>query len=471
MMDMSQFDQRMLHTALRNDPVCFIEKAFNTLNPATPFLDNWHISAIAYHLEQVLKGKNRRLIICLPPRSLKTIIASIAFPAWALGHDPSRKIMSVTYSNGLAANYANHFRQIVGATWYQKIFPHTHISRHKDTEVETAFTAGGYRLGTSTFGTITGRGADLLICDDPIKSQDVQSDIKREANNNLYAGSLLNRLDDKRTGSIIVVMQRLHANDFVGSLLESHGEWTVLNLPAIAEIDERIQIGDNEYYCRRAGEPLHAEREPLAVLHKIRHEMGPDAWAAQFQQAPVPPGGIMIRPHWINYHTITDFKQSSRCRILQSWDTAGKIGPRNSFSVCTTWLLEDGNYFLLDLVREQFDFHTLTNTAINYAKKWKPYRVLIEDASTGGVLAPELRKGASCAVELVPVALNKVDRLFLQQGKFASGRVFFPANAPFLPELLKELLSFPQSKTTDQVDSISQALAYEGSRYTLDNVR
>ena len=148
-----------------------------------------------------------------------------------------------------------------------------------------------------------------------------------------------------------------------------------------------------------------------------------------------------------------------------------QAGPRNSYSVCTTWLLKDDNYYLLDLVRGRFDFATLEDEPINYAKKFKPYRILVEDASTGAALAPKLQKAASCAVELVPVQLDKVSRLFLQQGKFAAGRVHLPEGAPFLPDLLKELLSFPQSRTTDQVDSISQALAYQGSTYTLAHVR
>lgn len=470
-MNMNVFDQRMLDMAMRNDLVSFIHKVTNMLNPAAPYLDNWHVAAIARRLEQVRCGKIRRLIICLPPRSLKSIIASVAFPAWVLGLEPWRKIVSITYSSTLAAKYANDFRLVVGSPSYQRAFPNTRVSRHKDTEIETVFTAGGYRFGTSTTGTITGRGGDIVVCDDPIKSQDVWSNVKREANNKLFRETILSRLDDKQTGAIVVVMQRLHANDFVGALLEASDDWTVLNFPAIAERDERIQIGDDEYYHRKAGEPLHAEREPLSVLQQIRQEMGPDAWAAQYQQDPVPPGGLIINRDWLRFHKIKILEPSHRHRIFQSWDTAGKVGPRNSFSVCTTWLVENDNYYLIDLVRGRFDYPMLEDTAINLAKKYKPYRILIEDASTGQALAPSLRKAVPCAVVLVPVQLDKVSRLFLQQGKFASGRVFFPENAHFLAELLKELLSFPQSKTTDQVDSISQALAYQGSTYTLDHVR
>ena len=469
-MDMQLFDQRTLDAVLRTDLISFIEKVVSTVNPASPYLDNWSVWAMAWHLEQVRFGKIRRLIICLPPRNLKSLVASVSFPAWVLGHNPSSKIISVTYGNALASQFANQFRAVVNTAWFRRAFPHARISPHKDTEVETTFTAGGFRMATSTTGTLTGRGGDLIVCDDPIKSQDVGSDVKRVANNELFRNTILSRLEDKRTGAIVVVMQRLHANDFVGSLLESSDGWTVLNLSAIAERDERVQIGDGKYYFRKAGEPLHAEREPLAVLEQIRHEIGPDAWAAQYQQDPVPPGGVMIRKEWLRYHTVTEFARSYRRRIIQSWDTAGKAGPRNSFSVCTTWLVENDVYFLIDLVRGRFDFPTLEATAVNLAERFKPNRILVEDASTGMVLGPALRKATRCVVELVPVALDKVSRLYLQQGKFASGRVQFPANAPFLSDLLKELLSFPQSKTTDQVDSISQALAHKGSSYTLDYI-
>ena len=280
----------------------------------------------------------------------------------------------------------------LGSPWYPRIFPHTRISRDKDTEIETVFTAGGFRLGTSTTGTLTRRGGDLVICDDPIKAQDVGSETKRETNNELFRKTFLSRLDNQQTGAIVVVMQRLHANDFVGSLLAASDGWTVLSLPAIAERDEHIQIGENEYYFRKAGEPLHAEREPLSVLHRVRDEMGPDAWAAQYQQDPVPAGGLIIKRDWIKYHNITTLEPNRRHRIIQSWDTAGKAGPRNSYSVCTTWLLENGNYYLLDLNRGRFDFDMLESTAVNYAQKYKPFRILIEDASTGVALAAHLRK-------------------------------------------------------------------------------
>jgi predicted phage terminase large subunit-like protein len=236
-------------------------------------------------------------------------------------------------------------------------------------------------------------------------------------------------------------------------------------------VSEKIRISDTEFYHRMAGEPLHEEREPLEVLEAIRQEIGPSVFAAQYQQAPIPPGGLMIDKEWIRYHSGEFPARTYGHIIIQSWDTAGKDGPRNSFSVCTTWLLLKGNYYLLDLVRGRFNYPQLRDTAIQCARQFKPNAILIEDASTGIALAQELRKIVPFVVKSIPVEMDKVNRLFVQQGKFASGRVHFPKDASYLAPLLTELLSFPQSRTSDQVDSISQALAYQHSGYTLAYVR
>ena len=464
---MSQYNRRAFDMAMRADFSSFVAKVFSTINPTEPFLPTWYIYAICWHLEQVCQGNIRRLIICLPPRSLKSIIASVALPAWILGHDPSRKIISLTYNNELAGKYSIDFRRIITSAWYRRTYPGTIVSPYKDTETETQFTRGGSRLGTTLTGTITGRGASLILCDDPMKSQDAYSDLKREAVNEIYRSTVLSRLDNKKTGGIVIVMQRQHANDLVGSLLEMSGErFTVLSLPAIATKDENIQIGDQEFHLRKIGDVLHPEREPLEVLRGLELEMGPSLFASQYQQEPAAPGGEVIKKEWIQYYD----ELPPGGYYFISWDTAGKDGPRNSFSVGTVWYRKKLVNYFVDVVRGRFDYPTLCETAINLVKRYKPRIVLIEDASTGVSLQADIRRGASCRVELVPVVGDKTGRLYLQQGKFASGLVRFPKDKPFMAELLNELLRFPQSRHTDQVDSISQALAYVGSTYTLDNI-
>ena len=172
----------------------------------------------------------------------------------------------------------------------------------------------------------------------------------------------------------------------------------------------------------------------------------------------------MIKRSWLRYYDEIP-KDIPYSRIIQSWDTAAKDGAQNDWSVCTTWLVADDNYYLLDLVRDRFEYPLLRDTAIELAKRFKPDEILVEDASTGTALAQELRDEANCYVNPIKIDHDKVGRLYVQQGKFAAGRVWFPKNAPFLPELEAELLTFPQSRHDDQVDSISQALAYDGDGY------
>jgi predicted phage terminase large subunit-like protein len=214
---------------------------------------------------------------------------------------------------------------------------------------------------------------------------------------------------------------------------------------------------------------LHPAHESLATLRKLQQTLAPDDFAAQYQQCPVPPGGNMIKRDWLRYYERLP-ERTYRSKVIQSWDTAAKDGAQNDWSVCTTWLLHDKNYYLLDLVRGRFDYPRLRQTAIAQAERHKPSVVLIEDASTGIALAQELGPFLRSAVKPVPIDRDKVGRMYVQQEKFYAGLVHFPKGASFLPELEAELLAFPNGKTDDQVDSISQALNHKLSTYTLDNL-
>ena len=182
---------------------------------------NWHILAMAYHLEQVRRGSIRRLIINAPPRTLKSLMSSVAFPAFILGHDPTKRVIAISYGSDLAIKHGNDFRAIMTAPWYQSLFPGTRISRTKNTELEVVTTRNGFRLATSIDGTLTGRGGDVLIIDDPLKPTDALSDSRREYVNNWFSNTLMSRLDDPLNGAIVVAMQRLHMDDLTGMLLRS----------------------------------------------------------------------------------------------------------------------------------------------------------------------------------------------------------------------------------------------------------
>ena len=451
-------DQDFHDAILRRDFQMFLRRCLMTLNPGAPYVPNWHIDAIIHRLEQVRRGEIKRLIINLPPRSLKSILVSVAFPAFLLGHEPWHRIFAISYGGDLSSKHANDFRSIVEAPWYRRAFRNIRIARSLENEVHTS--ARGYRISTSVFGTLTGLGGDMFIIDDPQKPVDAQSEIQRNRLNNWFSNTLMSRLDRKEDGVIIVVMQRVHLGDLSGYLMET-GDWTVLNLSAIAEHDEEIEIGVRRFHHRRAGEALHPELESLASLETLRRQLGSDVFAAQYQQTPVPPGGAMIRREWLHYYDVLP-AENYRIKIIQSWDTAAKDGAQNDWSVCTTWMIANDYYYLLDVTRGRYEYPRLKATAIALAKRYRPQYVLIEDASTGTALQQELRSALSGSiVRLVPVERDKIGRLYVNQAKFEGGLVLFPRGAHFLAELEAELLTFPHGKTDDQVDSISQALSHQ----------
>jgi predicted phage terminase large subunit-like protein len=456
---MTSQDRIALKLILRRSFPLFSQRCFLELNPGATFLHNWHIDAITYHLELVRLGKIRRLIINIPPRSLKSTICSVAFPAFVLGHDPTKRIIVASYGQELATKLNNDFRVILQSAWFRSAFPATRISRIKNTEAEVMTTRLGYRLAVSVGGTLTGRGGDIVIIDDPIKPQDAYSDRLRGAANDWFDTTLLSRLDDKRTGAIVVVMQRLHADDLIGKLLRTSDDWTVLSFPAIAEHDERIQIGENSYHFRKIGQLLHPLREPIEVLDSLRVQLGSDIFSAQYQQNPVPAGGNMIKREWVQRYDDLPARTSSTY-VLQSYDTASKEGGQNDWSVCTTLYVIDGKYYLVDVLRGRFDYPTLKERAKAHARLHRPTKILIEDTGIGIALVQELQNAGLPAIA-VKVEQNKQTRMSIQSAKIENGRLFLPRTAPWLENLEAELYAFPGSRHDDQVDAIGQALGHE----------
>jgi predicted phage terminase large subunit-like protein len=456
--------KRLLDAIARRDFTTFIHRCFTSLSPGAQFEPSWHIEAMAYQLELVRLGKIKRLIINMPPRSLKSIVSSVAFPAYFLGHNPTKRLICVSYGSDLATKHANDCRSIMKSAWYRKQFPGTAVSSLKDTEGEFLTTRNGYRLTTSLDGTLTGRGGDVIIIDDPLKPIDALSEAKRERVDQWYFNTLLSRLDDKKNGVIIIVMQRLHLNDLTGVLLQGSEEWTVLTLKAIAEEDEKIQIRENAFHSRHVGEVLHKKREPMEVLESIKGQLGSYTFAAQYQQRPIPLGGGLIKPSWVRRY-VTLPPDNWPARIILSLDTASKDGCENDWSVCTAWLLHEHKYYLKDVMRIRVDYPTLKDRMIAFAKVHRPSKILIEDCGVGTALIPELKKATHCSVIAVKPEHDKKTRMSVESAKFEAGQVYFPERASWLADLEAELFSFPQSRHDDQVDSISQALAKAKTGY------
>jgi hypothetical protein len=225
---------------LRLDLSSFICRTFQELNPQNEYLPNWHVDLIASKLTQVARGEITRLIINLPPRSLKSICASVAFPAWVLGRRPSTKIICASYASELAIKLATDCRQVMLSPWYEAAFPKTRLSARTAVHDFTT-TARGGRMAVSTGGGITGRGGDLLIIDDPLKPDEALSEVTRKNVKEWFDGTAYTRLDSKRHGAIVIIMQRLHLEDLAG-YVEEKGGWEVINLPAIAEEDTEIEF-------------------------------------------------------------------------------------------------------------------------------------------------------------------------------------------------------------------------------------
>ena len=455
-------EQAILSAALRQDFGTFVAKVFQTVSPGDAFLHNWHIDAVVFQLMQVHTGQNRRLIITQPPRSLKSICTSVAFVAWSLGHDPSKRFACASYSHELAATFARQFRTVVTSDWYRALFPAMRLA--KDTETECVTTKGGGRFAVPVGGSFTGRGADVIIIDDPMKADDAHSEKVLRTVKEWYGTTLLSRLDDKITGAIILVAQRLHEDDLAGKLLRE-SSWQHLDLPAIAEDDQDVPIGPGAAHLRKKGEALHPKREPLKLLEGIKREMGSLAFSAQYQQRPIPIEGNVVKRAWICWYENPPGHDNG-AEIVQSWDVASAIGNNNDWSVCTTWLIERRQYYLLDVWRGRLEFPYLRKKLIDLVLEFRPNRLLIEQAGPGLHMIQEIRanpvNGVPMPLSILPVG-TKLDRMEAQSARFETSQVHLPKEAPWLSEFLHEILAFPNSRYDDQVDSVSQFLNWAES--------
>lgn len=457
-----------LDGALRADLTTFVQRVVQTVAPGANYLPNWHVEVLCHYLERCLAGEITRLIVTMPPRHLKSLCASVALPAWALGRDPTMRIICASYSNDLSVKHARDCRAVMESDWYKRTFPKTRLDRGKASEMEVATTASGFRLATSVGGVLTGRGGNLIVIDDPIKASDALSDAKREAVNHWFFNTLFSRLDDKSRDRIVVVMQRLHVDDLAGHLLTGDGGWVQLNLPAIAETDERFDLGDGRVFTRRHGEALHPVRESLETLAQIRKTLGTYEFSAQYQQSPVPLDGGLIKWSWFQFYDALPERTSSDL-VVQSWDTASKAEEINDYSVCTTWLRRGQDHYLMDVTRVRAEYPALRRLIVEMAHGDCPDAVLIEDKGSGTQLIQDLRaEGKVRPIAITPEG-DKTLRMSAQSAKIEAGHVLLPRSAPWLDDFRVEILQFPRGRYDDQVDSVSQYLSWRRGRLAADD--
>ena len=275
---------------LRMDFLTFLERSFDELNPQGNLICGQYVDLLASALQKCVKGHSRRLIINLPPRTLKSHAASVALPAWLLGRDPSKEIICASYGQDLSDKLARDCRTLMTSAFYRRVFPRTVLSPFKNSVNDFMTTAQGGRMSTSVNGVLTGRGADIIILDDILKPDDALSETRRRAANDWYFNTLMSRLNSKEKGIIIMVMQRLHQEDLVGEVTERE-HWDVLSLPAIAQQDERYLIESlfgNSFFVRKAGDALHPERDSLATTRSSKRRSGSTTFKANTSRARYP---------------------------------------------------------------------------------------------------------------------------------------------------------------------------------------
>lgn len=467
--------QEVLESILRIDLKSFVIKVFHEIAGGSVYLDNWHIDLICSEILNLINNKNDRLIINMPPRYLKSMVGSVALPAFLLGLNPKAVIMCVAYNDELASKLAYDCKKIMESQWYKELFPKTRLAKNRFATMDFETTMGGGRYASSVGGTITGRGADWIIIDDPIKPADALSELLRTKTNEFYSNTLSSRLNDKEHGKIILIMQRLHEDDLTGHLLNADLGFKLLKLQGIAEYDEEWKInrpfGKVKTVTRKKGEALHPERESLKQLLTQKREMGTSVFAGQYQQDPMPLEGGIIKIEWMQYYSRAEFfrlieKGEIKIEYLvQSWDTAYGTNNNNDYSACVTYMKDSlGNIYILDVFRGKLEFPDLIRKIVRMEKDAKEkYKksvdVLIEGKGPGLSLIQELKQNHNLYPKKIDPEYDKQARLLAVSHLIENGRCRFPDDNPYWwSDFEKELLTFPNGKHDDQCDALSQAL-------------
>lgn len=439
----------------------FAAAAFAALYPGVTFQPAPYLSLLAARLQELVEGRIQNLIVTLPPRGLKSFLVSIALPAWLLGLTPGRQVMAVSYAQSLADAHGRERLKLMRTDFYRSVFGDVLLRGGSAGRISTAKRGGVYATGID--GSATGMGADVLLFDDPQNAQGALSEQVRTSTNRQLEQTFLSRRNDPTTARIVIVMQRLHEEDFVGHALNLPGlNWELVNLPAIAEEDEehvyRTPAG-RRVFRRRAGESLHPQRFPLDYLEDMRLTLGAARFATQYQQRPAPAGGGLVQDEWFQRYARED-TPASFDEVIQSWDTANKIEEWNDWSVCTTWARLGGAIYLLHVHRERLQFPDLVRAVRRMADRFQADIVLIEDQASGTQLLQVLREeGFGKGRPIKPVG-DKQIRMTNQTALIESGRVWIPSDADWVKTYLHELILFPNARHDDQVDSTSQALGY-----------
>tara|TARA_X000001382_G_scaffold94342_1_gene68841 strand:- start:1650 stop:3302 length:1653 start_codon:yes stop_codon:yes gene_type:complete len=406
--------------------------------------------------QDVVDRKSPRLMLFMPPRHGKSTLASIAYPAWHLGRNPKHEFISCSYSGSLAMSFSRKVRHLLREPLYKNVFTEAKLDPTSQSVEAWLTTKGGGYVAAGVGGGITGKGAHVLVIDDPVKNrEDAESDFNRDNVWDWYTSTAYTRLAPG--GGILVILTRWHDDDLAGRLLrgaaDGGDEWEVVKYPAIAEADE-------EY--RKMGDALHEERYNLPSLEKIQRAVGPRDWSALYQQNPVSDEGDYFTRDMIRYYDPADV-DFSRMKFYCAWDLAIGQRDRNDYSVgLVVGVDEYDNLYIVDCVRGKFDGFEIVERILDLYEQWRPAIIGIEKGHIEMALGPFLEKRVrerklyeAYFKDLKPGRRDKEARARAIQGRMQQGMVRIPKDEVWTGPLVAELLRFPNGVHDDQVDALA----------------
>ena len=419
------------------------------------FVHGRHHALMAKKFEEIASGKLKRLIINMPPRHTKSEFASYLLPSWFLGKYPNKKIVQSSNTSDLAVGFGRKVRNLVDSEQYATVFPNVALRQDSKSAGRWATNANGEYFAIGVGGTMTGKGADLLIIDDPHSEQEAalaQGDPSVfDKVYEWYTSGPRQRLQPG--GAIVVVMTRWAQKDLTGKILaeaakrDKTEEWEVIELPAIMP----------------SGNPLWPEFWSLKELSALREELPISKWNAQYQQTPTGEEGAIVKREWWKTWEKED---PPRCEfVIQSWDTAFTKNERSDYSACVTLGVfyfnddpENPNLILLDAFQKRMEFPELKEKAHAHYMEWEPDAFVVEAKAAGAPLIFELRRMGIAVSEYTPSRGNdKFVRLNSVSDLFKSGKVWAP-DTRWAHELIEQMAAFPNSDHDDLVDACVQGM-------------
>lgn len=438
----------------------FVQRAFKVLEPKTDFKDNWHIKFLCdrlqHEVERIAKGKpkTKDLIINIPPRTMKSLIVTVFLNAWTWTKYPEMRFICASYSASLAEEHSQLTRDVIQSSWYSSKWGDI-CELKESTKSKFSNTATGRRASVGMGGS-TGKGANILIVDDPLNPKQAVSDIERTTANDLYKSTLYNRVNNPRVGLRIIIMQRLHSDDLTGHLLRGFRDfYDHINFPA-EENDKIRPIECREKYTQGV---LWSNLFPINELMKLKANMSDNRYAGQYLQAPVLVGSRVWEPSWFKEWT-NEFPSNVEAVVL-SWDTAFKVTKKSDYSSCSVWLVCPNLYILIHVFRKKLKFPDLKEANKMLCDQYKPTNILIEDAASGQSMIQEVIRDSEVRASTTAMkpSANKLIRADIVSPILQQGKVWY-YNGNWVKDFIEEVEDFPNGAHDDQVDSVSQFLIW-----------